>query len=94
MERGPTPGLDGHFVAAISVAAFEDVERFKARVDGAVRQIHEARRAPGVDRLYAPGEPEARRREQYRREGIPLNDVTLADLRAVAEKLGVEPSLT
>ena len=93
MARGPTPGLDGHFVAAISVAAFEDVGRFKARVDAAIRQIHDARRAPGVDRLFAPGEPEALRREQYVREGIPLNEVTLADLRAAAGALGVEAEL-
>jgi LDH2 family malate/lactate/ureidoglycolate dehydrogenase len=93
MARGPTPGLDGHFVAAIDVAAFEEVDRFKERVDAAIRQIHAARRAPGVERLYAPGEPEARRRAQYAREGIPLNDVTLADLRAAAATLGVEAEL-
>lgn len=89
MEDGPNAGEDGHFVAAIRVSAFEEVDTFKARVDKAIRQIHNSRKAPGVDRLYAPGEPEAIRRDNYRREGIPLNDVTLADIKKTAEARGV-----
>ena len=58
MEDGPRPGQDGHFLLAISVAAFEDVARFKARVDGAVRQLRGARKAPDTERIYAPGELE------------------------------------
>jgi LDH2 family malate/lactate/ureidoglycolate dehydrogenase len=93
MESGPQAGLDGHFLAAISVAAFEDVPRFKARVDRAVAEIHDSRRAPGVERLYAPGEPEALQREQRARDGIPLNDLTLADLRQTAQELGLAHTL-
>jgi LDH2 family malate/lactate/ureidoglycolate dehydrogenase len=89
MVDGPRAGQDGHFVAAIHVAAFEDVARFKDRVDQAIRQIHTSRRAPGVDRLYAPGEIEHERAAAYRRDGIPLNAVTLADLRRAAEAMGV-----
>ena len=86
MEAGPKAGQDGHFVAAIRVGAFEDVDRFKARVDGMIREIHACRRAPDVDRLYAPGEPEAERRAAYLKDGIPLNAVTLGDLDRVREK--------
>ena len=93
METGPQPGRDGHFVAAIKVGAFEDVARFKARVDAAIRQLHTCRRAPGVERIYAPGELEFRTEAAYRRDGIPLNAVTLADLRRVAGELGVDVGL-
>lgn len=93
IEGGPLPGQDGHFVAALRVSAFEEVDRFKARVDGAIQQIHACRRAPGVDRLYAPGEPEAISRENYRRDGIPLNRVTLADLNQTAQALGISTRL-
>lgn len=89
MEDGPSPGADGHFVAAIRVSAFEEVAIFKERVDKAIHQIHNSRKAPGVDRLYAPGEPESIRREAYRRDGIPLNDVTLADIKKTADARGV-----
>jgi LDH2 family malate/lactate/ureidoglycolate dehydrogenase len=89
MEAGPRPGEDVHFVGALRVSAFEDVGRFKARVDAAVRQLHACRRAPGFDRVYAPGEREALNQEAHAREGIPLNAVTRADLREVAGSLGV-----
>jgi LDH2 family malate/lactate/ureidoglycolate dehydrogenase len=92
MESGPKAGEDGHFVAAIRVSAFEDVRLFKDRVDRAIRQIHSSRRAPGVERLYVPGEPEAERRALYGREGIPLNSVTLADIRDTAKAQGVSVS--
>jgi LDH2 family malate/lactate/ureidoglycolate dehydrogenase len=89
MEAGPRAGQDGHFVLAIRVAAFEAIDRFKARVDAAIRQLHACRRAPGVERIYAPGEKEWLTRRDRLRDGIPLNNVTLADLRRTAEDLGV-----
>lgn len=88
MEHGPIPGRDGHFLLAIKVAAFEDVGRFKQRVDGAIRQIHATKLAPGFDRVYAPGEKEVSTMRAYRREGILLDDETLANLRRTAEDLG------
>ena len=90
IEEGPTPGEDGHFVAAIHIASFEDVERFKERVDAAIQQIYDCRLAFGFDRVYAPGELEAIRRVEYREKGIPLNRVTLADVKATAEQLGID----
>ena len=92
MEDGPKPGQDGHFVAAIRIGAFEEVDRFKSRVDAAIKQIHECRLAPGCDRIYAPGEKEFRVREAYLRDGIPLNSVTLEDLCRAANALGIEPT--
>ena len=90
MEKGPRPGEDGHFVAAIKIAAFEEVEHFKERVDRAIRQVHACRTAPGVERLYAPGEKEYLNRQACGRNGIPLNQVTLDDLGRAAVKMGVE----
>jgi LDH2 family malate/lactate/ureidoglycolate dehydrogenase len=90
MEEGPRAGQDGHFLLAINVAAFEEVGRFKERVDKAIRQIHQCRRAPGVERLYAPGEKEFLTRQAYQRQGIPLNQVTLDDLARTAADLGLE----
>ena len=90
MEDGPNAGEDGHFMAAIKISAFEDVERFKERVDAAIDEIHSCRLAEGFDRTYAPGEREFLNREAYERDGIPLNQETLADIRAAAEEVGVD----
>ncbi len=90
MEEGPKPGQDGHFVAAIKIAAFKDTDLFKSRVDCAIKQIHECRLAKGFDRTYAPGEKEYINQEACLRDGIPLNPITFADLCQTASKLGIE----
>lgn len=92
MEEGPKPGQDGHFIAAIKIGAFQEVSRFKSRVDGAIRQIHECQLAKGYDRIYAPGEKEYINQANYLRDGIPLNSVTFSDLCQTASKLGIEIS--
>ena len=89
MVDGAIAGVDGQFFMAIDVAAFEDVDRFKQRVDGVVREVHASRRAAGVERLYVPGEMEAEFERRYRDEGIPLNARCLADIAAAARARGV-----
>jgi LDH2 family malate/lactate/ureidoglycolate dehydrogenase len=91
MVDGPRAGQDGHFVAAIKIAAFEEEDRFKARVDEAIRQLHDVRKAPGFERTYAPGEVEQLREREYLEDGIPLNEITLADLRRMAERFNLTP---
>jgi LDH2 family malate/lactate/ureidoglycolate dehydrogenase len=80
MVDGATPGLDGQFVMAIDVACFEDPDRFRARVDGVVRQIRESAPAAGHDRCYSPGELEHETEIRYQRDGIPLSALTMAGL--------------
>jgi LDH2 family malate/lactate/ureidoglycolate dehydrogenase len=92
LYRGPDAGMDGHFMVAVRISAFEDVARFKARVDAAIREMRSCRRAPGVERIYVPGEKEALNRAAYRQEGIPLNPVELADLARAVQEVGLEPS--
>jgi LDH2 family malate/lactate/ureidoglycolate dehydrogenase len=89
MEEGPKAGLDGHFFMALNIVAFEDVARFKQRVDEIVRRIRTGRRAGGVQHLYAPGGLEAELETAYSRDGIPLNDATLEGLRTIARELDV-----
>jgi len=89
MVDGAIPGADGQFFLALRVAAFEDMATFKSRIDGIVRQIHESRRAPGVERLYVPGEMEVEFEAERRRDGIPLNDATLAGITTAAQRFGI-----
>jgi LDH2 family malate/lactate/ureidoglycolate dehydrogenase len=80
MVDGPKPGLDGQFLLALDVSAFEDAGGFRQRVDGIVRQIRSCAPAAGFSRCYTPGELEYETESRYRREGIPLNAETLAGL--------------
>lgn len=71
MVQGPRPGRDGRLPMAVRIAAFEDVGRFKRRVDGIVRQVRESLRGPGVERVYPPGHLEAETEARYHRTGSP-----------------------
>lgn len=92
MVDGAKPGRDGHLYAVFDIAAFEDPQRVKTRVDGIIDEIHASRRAPGAERIYAPGELEAETAERYRAEGIPLNRETLDAVIAAATACGVDAS--
>ena len=89
---GPIPGEDSQFFMALNIAAFEEPDRFKRRIDGIIRQIRTSRPAPGVTRIYTPGELEAETEARYGVEGIPLTAATLNDIIAAAEELGVDPA--
>ena len=93
LTEGPKPGQDGHFCLALKIAAFTDPARFTARVDGIIHQLRTGRRAPGVERVYAPGELEAETEARYRADGIPLTAATLADIVTAARELGIDTTI-
>jgi len=90
MVEGLKAGQDGHFCLAINVAAFTDLPAFRQRVDTIVREVRASRRAPVVDRVFAPGEIEQNTEWRYRAEGIPLAAATVDDLEAAAASIGTE----
>lgn len=73
----------GHFFIAIDVAAFGDAGLFKAEIDERIASIRAAKRAPDVDRVFYPGEPEWFTYENRLATGIPLLPSHLADLEAL-----------
>jgi LDH2 family malate/lactate/ureidoglycolate dehydrogenase len=53
-----------HLFSAIHTGHFGDPAAFRAASAAAAERIRSGKRAPGVTQLFAPGEPEWRRREQ------------------------------
>ena len=92
VAEGPRAGRDGHFVMALDIAAFTDVDAFKRELDAVLDEIRACRRAPGAERIYGPGELEHETAGRYRAEGIPLNDTTLADIVEAGARVGVDVS--
>lgn len=90
-EDVETPQQVAHFLLAIDPTAFLPLGELTARVDSLIDQIHAVPTAPGVDRVYAPGERGFLRAGERERSGIPLSERRLVELRALAERLGVEP---
>ena len=90
MVDGPQAGRDGHFFAALNIAAFEDLDRFKARVDAMIDEVHGSRR-----RAWRRAHFRARRdrggfQADYERDGILLTGTTVDDIAAVARRLDVD----
>ena len=79
----------GHFFCLLDISAFVDPAEFRRRVDETVDRIKGSRRRPGVDEILVPGERSARTAEANRRLGVPLGAATVAELDALAERLGV-----
>lgn len=88
-EYDRPPHNVGSLFAAVSVDSFMDVEPYKARVDQALRELKESPLAPGVDRIYAPGEIEHETRLRRTHEGIPLPAEVVGDFQALATELGI-----
>ena len=89
LEETIAPANGGHLFGAIDVGAAGPLEEFCARVDAHVRTIRESRRAPGVERIYVPGEIEHLTARERRLNGIPLGAPSVQELRRLAGELDV-----
>lgn len=79
----------GHFFGAMDINGFEDVEVFKKRIDHWIEVFRKTKPAPGHDAVLIPGDPE-REAEQIRsKNGIPLIQAVVNDLREIAKKTGI-----
>ncbi|MBS0247814.1 MAG: Ldh family oxidoreductase [Proteobacteria bacterium] len=77
-----------HLFIAIDVGHFCDVSWFRRAAAAAAEKIRTGRRAPGVEKLFSPGEPEWRRREAA--GGIVHVPPAVADaLKRLAAELNV-----
>jgi LDH2 family malate/lactate/ureidoglycolate dehydrogenase len=81
----------GHAFAAVAIEAVTSFEAFCATVDAAIDLVHAARRSPGVDRVWVPGEPEAERARAQRERGIAYPAPVVAELNALGTTLGIGP---
>jgi len=84
------PGTQNSIVAAVNISAFTDLDEYKASADLLVKGIKGLPRMDGVEEILLPGEIEDRMYAQRARDGVPLPQGTVDNLRAAAGKLGVE----
>jgi LDH2 family malate/lactate/ureidoglycolate dehydrogenase len=80
-----------HLVVALRVRSFMDVAEFRARVARLLQQVKASSRPDAPEGVLVPGERSWRSRERRLREGIPLEEATVAVLRKVACELDLDP---
>ncbi len=79
----------GHFFGAMRVDAFRTIEDFKYHMDNWITRFREAKTMEGYNKLIIPGDPEREFETIRMKEGIPLNEKVIIDLKELGEKMGV-----
>lgn len=80
----------GHFFGAMRVDAFRPASEFKAHMDNWISRFRSAKTIEGIDQLIIPGDPERESEVERLKNGIPLNDKVVEDLRELAKKMNVQ----
>lgn len=87
-ENMPGKGL-GHFFGAMRVDAFRPADEFKQHMDNWIQRFRKATPAQGHKKVLVPGDPEREKEELYMKDGIPVVESVVEDLKKVAEQLGI-----
>ena len=80
----------GHFFGAMRVDAFRPADEFKKHMDNWITRFRSAKTVEGEEKLIIPGDPEREYETIRRKEGIPVNNKVVEDLKELGKKLGVD----
>ncbi|MFC2069813.1 Ldh family oxidoreductase [Chloroflexota bacterium] len=90
----PTTQMAGnHFFGALKIDGFMPADNFKKLLDEKMKEYKSLPRAPGVERIYLPGEVEQEIEKQRRSSGIPLHPAIVTSLKTIAEDLDIKYDL-
>jgi LDH2 family malate/lactate/ureidoglycolate dehydrogenase len=79
----------GHFMIALDISRFLPYQEFISRMDALLDQARQIEPAKGFSKVMAPGDPEQITADIRLREGIPLAEATVEELRELGKKAGV-----
>ncbi len=92
LDPSPNPvgiGL-GHFLGAMRIDGFRPAEEFKNHLDNWIERFRNANPIDTKQPVIIPGQPEFEMEWYRTKNGIPLITPVIADLRLLAQKLGVD----
>ncbi len=87
-QNMPGKGL-GHFFGAMRIDAFRPADEFKQHMDNWIQRFRKAKPAKAFDRVLIPGDTEREMEVIRVKEGIPLEDLVIEDLKQLGEKMGI-----
>lgn len=79
----------GHTMIAIDIAAFEDPDEFDARMKAFAEELKSAKKAPGFQEIFMPGELEAQRSEYNIKNGIKMGRGAFTELCETCKEYGI-----
>ncbi len=75
---------------AIDYGMFGDKKEIKARMSTLLQELRESPKADGHDRIYTHGEKELESQIEKLKNGIPVNDKTVAEMRDMGKQVGLD----
>jgi LDH2 family malate/lactate/ureidoglycolate dehydrogenase len=87
------PGEAGmcHFFAAVDYELFGSKAAIEGALSAFLQELRDSPTAEGQARIWTHGERAAQTLAARQKEGIPINDLSLAAVNKIAEKRGVPP---
>ncbi len=87
-ENMPGEGI-GHFFGAMRIDAFRTAGEFKQHMDNWIQRFRSAKTVAGEEKVIIPGDPERACEANRMRNGIPLVNAVVDDLKLLAAKFSL-----
>jgi LDH2 family malate/lactate/ureidoglycolate dehydrogenase len=78
----------GHFFLAIDPKCFRDAGAFESALDDMIDYLHAQPPINPEEPVLVPGDPELQSKEKRCKEGIPLSDALVKNIREICERCG------
>ena len=80
----------GHFFMAINIDFFIDIEAFKTIVGDIMLQLRNSKIKSDKTKIYVAGEKEYLKGIKVKKEGIPINENLMKNIKIMAVELGIK----
>lgn len=87
-ENMPGEGI-GHFFGAMRIDGFRPAEEFKKHMDQWIERFRSAKPVNGEQKVLIPGDPEREAEAERMKNGIPLHEAVIEDLKQIALKYDI-----
>lgn len=87
-SQQPGKGI-GHFFGAMRIDAFRPADEFKQHMDNWIKGFRSARPIKGQQKVLVPGDPEREFEEERMKNGIPLLDAVIGNLKELGVKFEI-----
>lgn len=89
LAKDPVGEGIGHFLGAMRVDAFRPADEFKKHMDQWIERFRSAKTVEGEEKVLIPGDPEREMENIRIKEGIPLLEPVVKDLKELSEKFAI-----
>jgi LDH2 family malate/lactate/ureidoglycolate dehydrogenase len=79
----------GHFFGAMRIDAFRPAAEFKMHMDNWINRFRSAKTIDSEEKLIIPGDPEREFEIERMKNGIPLNEKVVQDLKELSKKFDI-----